>query len=220
MTDEEADALGWKGRVAERDEGFDCRETGDGSKKVLAARATGEWRAPREGEWFISGGEAWRATADMSSQRCIATLVVCEKQPVSHNVLRTLPGQGTPPMFDLPLGVMEAIERAVIAKLPEMQNFAACGLNSDDKLRLVALPMAAEAIGRTVVLRQGLLESPAIRPWLDLEYGRGAGQNGLARHYAEQLVNAFRFPDKVVWRTRAAEEALGSLRADGFKAGG
>ena len=42
------------------------------------ARATGEYRRPRSGEWFLSGAimEAYRAHADMSEERHIARLVV------------------------------------------------------------------------------------------------------------------------------------------------
>lgn len=54
-----------------------------GPRAVVRARATGEYRNPRGGEWFLSGAiiEAYRATADMSSPYNIAELVPYRQAP-------------------------------------------------------------------------------------------------------------------------------------------
>lgn len=51
----------------------------DGNTRAnTRARATGERRRPKSGEWFLSGAivEAYRARADMTVERQIARLVV------------------------------------------------------------------------------------------------------------------------------------------------
>lgn len=51
----------------------------DGNTRAnTRARATGEFRRPKSGEWFLSGAivEAYRAHADMTVERHIARLVV------------------------------------------------------------------------------------------------------------------------------------------------
>ncbi len=48
--------------------------------KNVRAEWTGEYRAPKAGEWYFSGAvvEAWRATSDMTCERHIAELVLTE----------------------------------------------------------------------------------------------------------------------------------------------
>jgi len=47
-------------------------------KKFIKAKATGEKRPPKAGEWYISGAipEAYRAPNDLSQKHVIARLVV------------------------------------------------------------------------------------------------------------------------------------------------
>lgn len=54
-----------------------------GPQRVVRARATGEVRPPRTGEWFLSGAtiEAYRATVNLSSPYHIATLVLYRQAP-------------------------------------------------------------------------------------------------------------------------------------------
>jgi hypothetical protein len=48
-----------------------------GSKRLLRARWTGEFRAPRAGEWYLSGAivEAYQAPNDLTSMFHIAELI-------------------------------------------------------------------------------------------------------------------------------------------------
>lgn len=48
-----------------------------GTPSQVKARWTGEFREPRQGEWFLSGAivEAYRAKANMTTKRHIAKLV-------------------------------------------------------------------------------------------------------------------------------------------------
>lgn len=48
---------------------------------VIKAQQIGEYREPKEGEWYISGSiiEAYKANVDMSSKRWIAELVLLRK---------------------------------------------------------------------------------------------------------------------------------------------
>lgn len=56
----------------------------------LRARYAGEYRAPKKGEWFLSGAivEAYRASVDMNTAYHIAELVVAEpaKPVVTHSI--------------------------------------------------------------------------------------------------------------------------------------
>lgn len=54
-----------------------------GSRTVVRARATGEFRNPTAGEWFLSGAivEAYHATCDLSTPYNIAELVPYRQAP-------------------------------------------------------------------------------------------------------------------------------------------
>lgn len=53
------------------------RVPGESDTRNVRARATGEFRAPRRGEWYLSGAtiEAYRAPSDLTTSFHIARLV-------------------------------------------------------------------------------------------------------------------------------------------------
>lgn len=59
----------------------------------VRAQKTGEFRCPRQGEWYLSGAivQAWRTPNDLTSPYHIAKLVVIEtKTVVTHIITQTL----------------------------------------------------------------------------------------------------------------------------------
>jgi uncharacterized membrane-anchored protein len=65
--------------------------TTGGRHPKVRARATGAFRAPRQGEWFLSGAivEAYQAMEDLSTRFYIAELVEVEVKTVER-VVRVL----------------------------------------------------------------------------------------------------------------------------------
>jgi hypothetical protein len=65
-----------------RHHGFSDRLTTKHPKRCLKGMLTGEFRAPKAGEWFLSGAipEGYRATNDLSGEYYILKLVVACKQ--------------------------------------------------------------------------------------------------------------------------------------------
>jgi len=55
---------------------------------AIMARLTGEMRAPKKGEWYISGAEpqAWRAPNNLTTKFHIAKLVVTKTEVVTSTV--------------------------------------------------------------------------------------------------------------------------------------
>ena len=60
-----------------------------GPSYVLGAYATGEFRPPQAGEWYLSGAliEACRTPNDLGTPHHIARLVVCRKQVTTRYYL-------------------------------------------------------------------------------------------------------------------------------------
>lgn len=59
---------------------------------AIRVRTTGEWRAPRKGEWFVSGAivEGYRATNDYTTACDIAELVEV-RVTTQYNVVGLVP---------------------------------------------------------------------------------------------------------------------------------
>lgn len=61
--------------------GFDVPHRTRGKERQVMARITGEFRKPKQGEWFLSGAipQGYRAFADMDGEYCILELVVVRR---------------------------------------------------------------------------------------------------------------------------------------------
>lgn len=61
-----------------------CRKAYQFNQAYLRARATGEFRAPKKGEWYLSGAiiTAYQAPNDLSTSYHIAEIVLVERKPV------------------------------------------------------------------------------------------------------------------------------------------
>jgi hypothetical protein len=58
------------------------------SQSLLRAKLTGEFRCPKQDEWYISGAisEAYKTRCDLSSKFWIAKIVLIEKKTIENVV--------------------------------------------------------------------------------------------------------------------------------------
>jgi len=61
-----------------------CKEAYQYNQAYLRARPTGEFRAPKKGEWYLSGAivEGYQAKGDFTGDYHIAEIVLIEKRTV------------------------------------------------------------------------------------------------------------------------------------------